>query len=192
MRILAFGRIARVMWRRHSCLPRRDSSRRTARVDNASQASRRVSTRQTRVPAPRLIKETVRRSQAGVTLIELVVVMAIISLLVGITYPCVAARLETVRLSSAADSVASFINAALNRVERRQEVIAMGISVKDNTIMLHSADAAFERKLELPDGISIQAVLPQLPQADASARQVVLMPGGTTPRLGILIVNRKA
>jgi prepilin-type N-terminal cleavage/methylation domain-containing protein len=130
--------------------------------------------------------------RAGVTLIELVIVMAIVGLIVGISYPAVAAGLETVRLSSAADTVASFINTALNRADRRQEVIAMGISMKDNTIVLHSTEVGFERKLELPDGIVIQAVLPELAEADAQApRQFILMPGGTAPRVGIMIANRK-
>jgi prepilin-type N-terminal cleavage/methylation domain-containing protein len=128
----------------------------------------------------------------GVTLLELVVVLAIIGVVAGITYPSVANGLETVRLSSATDSVAAFINTAVNRAERRQEVIQMAISPKDSTIVLHSADAAFERKLELPDGITIQAVLPPLPEADqAGTREFLLMPGGSWPRVGVEVANRK-
>src|SRR5579864_196257 len=74
-------------WRRHSCLPRRDSSRRLASDCNARQAARKVWTRPTKVSAPR------HGTEAGVTLIELVVVMAIVGLIVGITYPSVAAGL---------------------------------------------------------------------------------------------------
>src|ERR1700674_5714110 len=125
------------------------------RILSVGRATRsRMCGRRFRLPA-------VRGSERALTLIEMVSVMAIVSLIVGISYPAVAAGLETVRLSSAADTVASFINTALNRADRRQEVIAMGISLKDNTIVLHSTEAGFERKLELPDGIVIQAVLPE-------------------------------
>jgi len=131
-------------------------------------------------------------STAGVTLIEMVIVLAIVGLIAGISYPAASNGLETVRLSSASETVASFLNAALNRAERRQEVIQMTVSVQDNSITLQSTDAAFERKLELPEGITIQAVLPELPEGDKHApRQFIFMPGGTAPRVGIEISNRK-
>ena len=118
--------------------------------------------------------------------------MAIVSLIMGITYPAVATGLETVRLSSAAESVAGFVNTALNRAERRQEVVAVEISLKDSTIALHSTDARFENKLELPDGISIQDVLPKQADAEPMApRHLILLPGGTPPRVGIVLANRK-
>jgi hypothetical protein len=113
-------------------------------------------------------------------------------MIAGITYPAVSSGLESVRLASAADTVASFLNAALNRVERRQEVLEMAISVKDSTIVLHSAEAGFERRLELPEGVVITAVLPLLDEQDPNApRQFILLPGGTAPRIGVEIRNRK-
>jgi hypothetical protein len=122
----------------------------------------------------------------------MVIVVAIVGLIAGITYPSIANGLESVRLASAADTVASFLNAAVNRVERRQEVIELLISFKDNSITVHSTEAGFERKAELPDGITIAAVLPPLPEPDTGApRQFILMPGGTAPRVGIEIRNRK-
>ena len=128
----------------------------------------------------------------GITLLEMVVVMAIIGLIAGLTFPAVATGLESVRLSSATQTVASFLNGAVNRSERRQEVIQMTVSVKENSIVLHSTDARFERKLELPEGITILAVVPPQEGSDAKdAREFLLMPGGTSPRVGIEIGNRK-
>jgi len=133
-----------------------------------------------------------RLSSRGVTLIELVIVVAIIGLIAGITYPSITSGLESVHLATASDTVASFLNAALNRVERRQDVIELLISTKDNYMVVHSTEPGFERKAELPDGITIAAVLPALPEADANVpRQFILMPGGTAPRIGIEIRNRK-
>ena len=133
-----------------------------------------------------------KTSESGVTLVEMMIVVAIVGMIAGITYPAVSSGLESVHLSSASDTVASFINTALNRVERRQEVIELVISVKDNAMALHSTEAGFERKLELPDGITISAVLPALPEPDPSTpRQFILMPGGTAPRMGVELKNRK-
>jgi hypothetical protein len=121
-----------------------------------------------------------------------VIVVAIIGLIAGITFPAVSSGVESVRLSSGADTVASFINQALNRVERRQDVMEMQVSVKDNTMVLHSTEAGFERRLELPDGVRIAAVYPPLPEEDPNVpRQFVLLPGGTAPRIGIELRNRR-
>jgi type II secretory pathway pseudopilin PulG len=122
----------------------------------------------------------------------MVIVVAIVGLIVGITFPAVSSGVDSVRLSSGADTVASFINQALNRAERRQDVLAMQISVKDNTMVLHSTEAGFERRLELPDGVAIAAVYPLEPGEDTNVpRQVVLLPGGTAPRIAIELRNRR-
>src|ERR1039457_2926395 len=63
----------------------------------------------------------------GVTLVEMVVVVAIIALIVGISFPAASAGLDNVRMVSAVDSVATFLNAAVNRAERRQQPIELVI-----------------------------------------------------------------
>lgn len=133
-----------------------------------------------------------KTSQAGVTLLELVIVTAIIAMIAGITYPAISSGLESIHLASASESVAGFVNAALNRVERRQEVVELQISTKASTLILHSVEPGFERKLILPQGIAISAVLPALPDSDPNTpRQIILLPGGTAPRMGIELKNRK-
>jgi hypothetical protein len=122
----------------------------------------------------------------------MMIVVGIVGMIVGITYPAVSNGLESVRLATASDTVASFLNAALNRVERRQEVLELAISIKDSTMVMHSTEAGFEKRLELPDGVTINAVYPVLDELDPNApRQFILMPGGTAPRVGIEIKNRK-
>lgn len=122
----------------------------------------------------------------------MVIVVAIVGMIAGITYPAVSNGLESVHLATAADTVAAFLNAALNRAERRQEVIELAISIKDNFIVLHSTEPGFEKRIELPAGIAINAVYPALDDLDPNLpRQFILMPGGTAPRVGIEIRNRK-
>jgi prepilin-type N-terminal cleavage/methylation domain-containing protein len=131
-------------------------------------------------------------SERGITLVEMVIVMAIVGLVAGITYPTVSSGLESAHLVSASDTVAAFLNAAVNRVERRQVIVEMSISPKDNSMVMHSSEPGFERNLEIPDGITIAAVLPPTPDQDPNApRELILMPGGTAPRIGIEIRNRK-
>lgn len=118
----------------------------------------------------------------GVTLIEMMVVVAIVAMMAGIAFPALTSGLDGIRLRSAADSVASFLNTALNRAERRQDVIAVVVSPKLNRLALLSSEPGYVRTLEMPSGIAI---------AGDAERRLVLMPGGSFPRFSIDLVNSK-
>jgi prepilin-type N-terminal cleavage/methylation domain-containing protein len=126
----------------------------------------------------------------GVTLVEMLIVVAIIGLIAGITFPAISSGIDSLRLSSASDSLVSFLNGALNRVERRQQPVEVSISTTENAVYLNSA-AGLVRKLEMPPGVTIQAVWPKLPVEPDGPRRILLLPGGTAPRIGIEIRNRK-
>ncbi len=125
----------------------------------------------------------------GVTLIEMLIVVAIIGLIAAISFPALSSGIESLRLISASDSIVSFLNAGLNRAQRRQEAVEVAISTKDNTVSLTSASLA--RKLEMPSGVTIQQVLPKLPVETDAPRLFLLLPGGAIPRIGVEIVNRR-
>ena len=127
----------------------------------------------------------------GVTLLELIVVVAIVGLIVGISFPAISAGLDTVRMVSATDSVAAFLNAAVNRAQRRQEPVELIIDFKENQISAYSNDPTFSRELKLPDGISVETVLPAEPGDHQEPRRIVLLPGGSVPGIGIQLMNRR-
>lgn len=136
------------------------------------------------------ISATGNSARRGVTLIEMMVVLAIIALIVGVSFPSTIAGLENIRLASGARSVAAFMNVAANRAERRQQAIELSVSVKDNTVTMQSPDTAFLRKLALPPGIAVRAVWPALAEPSDEPRRFLLQPGGVPPRIGIEIANR--
>jgi prepilin-type N-terminal cleavage/methylation domain-containing protein len=127
----------------------------------------------------------------GVTLMEMMVVLAIISLIVGLSFPSTIAGMENIRLAAGARSVASFMNVAANRAERRQQAIELTVSVKENAVTMRSPDAAFVKTLDLPRGITIRAVWPALLEPTDEPRQFMLQPGGVPPRIGIEIANQR-
>ncbi len=131
------------------------------------------------------------QSVRGVTLIEMLIVVALIGLLAGITFPAVSSGVDSLRLTWASDGLVNFLNAAMNRAERRQQAVEVTISKAENALWLHSTEPGFVRKLELPESVTIVAVLPRLPQAEEGPRQFVLYPGGALPRLGVEIANRR-
>lgn len=133
-----------------------------------------------------------RAPQAGVTLLELVIVLGLIGLLAAISFPSVGTGLDALRLNSACDQTASFLNAALDRAERRQQVVEVTISRAESTLTLRSTEPGFERTLAMPDGITILNVLPeQQGESDEAPRHIVLMPGGAIPRFGLELANKR-
>jgi prepilin-type N-terminal cleavage/methylation domain-containing protein len=132
---------------------------------------------------------------AGLTLIEMMVVVLLISLMVGISYPALTSGIESLRLRAAANGVVSFLDYGLSRAERRQQTVEIFISKANNFLEMRSSEPGFYRKLALPDGISIVQVLPPLPEESSGGlnadRDFLMYPGGTVPPLGLEIVNRK-
>ncbi|MEK7404908.1 MAG: prepilin-type N-terminal cleavage/methylation domain-containing protein [Acidobacteriota bacterium] len=121
--------------------------------------------------------------RSGITLVEMLIVVAIVGLLAGITFPSVSAGLDSLRLTTAGDSLVSLFNAALNRAERRQQVVEVAIS--RNLVTLRSTEPGFSRALELPDGVSITAIHPE------GQQRFLLFPGGSVPRVAVELSNRR-
>jgi hypothetical protein len=122
----------------------------------------------------------------------MIVVVSLIAILVAISFPSMASGIETLRLNSATQSVVSFINGGLNRAERHQVVVEVTIAKRESALWLRSAEPGFERRLDLPEGIRIENVLPDSPEEEAGApRSFLLYPGGTVPGFGVELVNRK-
>jgi len=119
----------------------------------------------------------------------MLVVVSIIGLLAGLSFPSVSAGVDSVRLRSATDSVATILNGAVNRAERRQVPVEIVISVQDNAISLVSTEPGFARKLTMPDGITLEAIVPEEPDEEGP-RRIVVMPGSTPPGVGVQLVNR--
>ncbi|MEO8049471.1 MAG: prepilin-type N-terminal cleavage/methylation domain-containing protein [Acidobacteriota bacterium] len=137
----------------------------------------------------RLASRRERSNDSGVTLIELLIVVTLIALIAGISYPTAAANVESLRLRSVSDQVVSFLNTAIDRAGRREQVIEVWIAPKDNVLIARSPDLEFSRRLELPTGYRILSVLPAAELNPDEPRRFLMYPGGTVPRIGIEIAN---
>ena len=133
---------------------------------------------------------TSKAGTRGVTLMEMLVVVAIIGLIIGVTLPSVSAGIDSVRLRTATSSVAAVLNAAVTRVARRQQPIEVMISPEENRITIVSSEPGFERELRMPDGVMIEAVFPDIPGEGEGGRHLLLLPGATAPAIGVQLVNR--
>src|SRR5271165_2710882 len=87
-------------------------------------------------------------SRRGVTLIELMVVVALISLMVGISFPAITSGIDSLRLNAATNGVVSFLNSGLDRAERRQQMVEITVSKSANSLDMRSRPEL--RKLTTP------------------------------------------
>jgi prepilin-type N-terminal cleavage/methylation domain-containing protein len=115
--------------------------------------------------------------EAGVTLLEMLIVVTLIALVAGISYPSVSSGLDSLRLRSASDAMVAFLNTALDRADRRQQAVEIRISPRENLLTARSADNGFVRELHLPENISI--VNPNEPH------RFLLYPGGSVPAIQV-------
>jgi len=138
---------------------------------------------------------SVGKTRAGVTLVEMLVVVALISLMVGISFPAITSGIDSLRLNAATNGVVSFLDYGLSRAERRQQTVEITISKADNSLEMRSIEPGFYRKMQMPEGVSIVQVLPRLPEQPAdrpdAKRNFLLYPGGTVPPLGVQLINRR-
>ncbi len=120
----------------------------------------------------------------------MLVVMAIIGLIAAVAAPSVTAGLDSVRMATASDSISAFLNAAVDHAERRQQAVALIISMKENKLSAYSNEAGFTRELAMPDGVAIEAVLPHSAEDADGVHRLILLPGSPAPGVGIQFANR--
>ena len=98
----------------------------------------------------------------------MIMVLAIVGMITAISFPSVTSGLDSVRLSSASDSIASFLNAGLNRAERRQTPVEINISIAENKIRVISDSV---RELNMPETIRIVRIHPVLPTGERAGAE---------------------
>jgi prepilin-type N-terminal cleavage/methylation domain-containing protein len=124
------------------------------------------------------------KREAGVTLLEMLIVVAIIGVIAGISFPAMSAGLAGVRLASAAGSAASFLTSAMNTVERREKPAEIVIQPKENRIAVFTA-AAGDRPIDtlsMPAGISVEG---------EESHRFLLFPGGAFPHISLVLRSDK-
>src|SRR5438270_11275073 len=102
-------------------------------------------------------------NRRGVTLMEMMMVVTLIGIIAALSFPAVTSGIDSLRLSGAADSVVAFLNRGANRTDRRQETVEVTILRSENAIVMLSTDPSFKRRLDLPEGVQIEKILPENP-----------------------------
>jgi type II secretory pathway pseudopilin PulG len=128
-----------------------------------------------RSTVPRINRSTV----AGITLVELLVVVALIGLMLSISYPTLTTGLDGFRLRSAVDRAGAFFQQARLEADRRQHPVQLTADPETNQLRALAVDASWRKSLDFADGVRL--VQPPRPQS------WVLFPGAPPPRVRLLL-----
>ncbi len=118
-------------------------------------------------------------SESGVTLVELLVVMAIVGVMMAVAYPNFTSGLEGIKLKSAASRAATFWAEARQRADRFQEVVQVTVDPKGRELRAASAEGSWQARFPIDDGLFIAR--------PAAIERRLLYPGTPSPRLELLL-----
>lgn len=121
----------------------------------------------------------------------MLIVVTIVSLMVGISYPAISSGVETLRMNTLADEVVGLLNFGVNRAERRQHAIEVTVSREANAVFLRSPEPGFEKVVAFPENVSITGIFPPIPMEDPRGRRFLIYPSASPPRIGIVLANKR-
>lgn len=124
---------------------------------------------------------------SGITLLELLVAMAIVGMILAISFPSVTTGLDGVRLQSVGRRVAAFVNAARGQADRDQLPVEIRIDLDRNQMSALSADGRWGRDLKVEEGVRIAGVWPGIggSESEVRVRRFIVIPGVPPPRFGV-------
>lgn len=120
-----------------------------------------------------------RSTTSGITLIEMLVVVAIIALMVSISFPTFTTGLDGFRLRSAVDHAGTLFQQARIEADRRQQPVQFTADPRNNELRAVAVDASWRETLDLEGGLRI--VQPQGQQS------WMLYPATPPPQMRLLL-----
>ena len=101
------------------------------------------------------------KRQRGVTLLEMVVVVALASVLLAVVFPSVGAGLRTLELRSAAQRLAASARYARDQAVHRQRFYELEIDAEAGTVTVTDVAGQSRRSFELPASVRVERILPE-------------------------------
>lgn len=127
----------------------------------------------------------------GFTLIEMLIVMALLGIMSAMVYPSVGRGLSTLRLKTASREVAAAIRLARTKALREQQMYHLQFDPEKSQIFLLSQDLSYQRSFGLPQGVTMRRISRPGGKADLSFDKVFyyFAPNGLSESFELVLGN---
>jgi len=135
------------------------------------------------------------RTTRGVTLLEMLVVIALASILLAVVFPSVGAGLRTLELRSAAQRLAASARYARQQAVHRQRFYELEVDAEAGSVSVIDFAGESRRGFELPATVRVERILPEDLRLQARVgplpRRFVFSPDGSAPAFEIVLSNER-
>ena len=130
---------------------------------------------------------TMRTKRAGVTLLEMLVVVTLVGLLAAVVTPAVGSGIETVKLRSSAERVASTLRLARERAVRTRHYQQVTLDPLARRFELRDLEGDYARQWDSPVAVSAECGVrnAECPKA------FVFPPDGSVPGARLILENAR-
>jgi general secretion pathway protein H len=127
----------------------------------------------------------------GFTLLELLIVMALLGVLTAVTYPSIGRGMGTLRLRTASREIAAAIRLARSKALREQQAYYLQFDIDKGEVELSSEDLKYQRSFSLPEGVVFRrvALLGEDSGPYSSDRAYYFAPNGLGENIEVMIAN---
>lgn len=128
-----------------------------------------------------------RKIQLGVTLLELLVVMALATALLALVFPSAGAGLRTLELRSAAQRLASAARYAREQAVYQKRLFEIEINAESGTVSLTDVQRGTRQSFQLPPSVRVERILPEESGSASPSRTFLFAPEGEAPAFEIVL-----
>ncbi len=130
------------------------------------------------------------RKSAGLSLLELLVVLALASILVAIVFPSIGSGIRTLELRTSAQRLAAAVRYTRDYAVFRQTTVQLEIDGEAGRVAIVDLQGGTKRNYEFPDSVQVASILPLQENPSSLIRKFVFTPDGATPMLEVVLSNR--
>jgi prepilin-type N-terminal cleavage/methylation domain-containing protein len=124
-------------------------------------------------------QQIIRSTVSGITLVELLVTVAIIGLMLSISYPTLTTGLDGFRLRAAVDRAGTLFQQARLEADRRHQPVQLTADPISNQLRALAVDSSWRETLEFAEGVRIAQ--------PGEQRNWMLFPGTPPPQVRLLL-----
>jgi general secretion pathway protein H len=130
-------------------------------------------------------------SQAGFSLLELLVVLMLLALVTAVVAPSLGRSLATAKLKTSCREIAATIRLARSKAVREQQVYLLGFDLEKHEMELSGLNSSYRKSFRLPDGIHLvkASLLETNVEDEAKNPSFYFMPNGNGQSFQVSLRN---